>query len=51
MRRNEFNSYITEKNFNGFFIELTPDNMTSSLPSYGQMYPQEIQELIRRRFD
>ncbi|NCB84832.1 MAG: SAM-dependent methyltransferase [Bacteroidia bacterium] len=22
MRRNEFNSYITEKNFNGFFIEL-----------------------------
>ena len=32
-------------------MELTPDNMTSSLPSYGQMYPQEIQELIRRRFD
>lgn len=32
-------------------MELTPGNATSTLPSYGQMYPQEIQELIRRRFD
>lgn len=32
-------------------MELTPGNATSILPSFGKMYPQEIQEPIRQFLD